>query len=512
MTSLKKNIAFNFIGQFYVGFIGIITLPLYLNLLGAEAYGLIGVFTLLQAWMQILDLGFSPTLSRQIAASKSTTSKNSTDIRTLLKSLEFIFSITAMAAALSIYLASDWVAQEWLSTQEIQNSIVSNCIMVMGLIIAIRWPVTLYRGGINGYEQQPWQNIANIIITTLRFPASLALIWAGIIDIYGYFIFQLVISLIEMTAFKIKINSLLPPKTKNCPFFSPSAIREVLPFAASSAYIGALWVLVTQLDKLILTSILPLNEYGYFSLAATISSAIIVLSGPLSTAILPRMTSQLSLGNTSDMLNIYRLSTRFLTCIIAPVVLVIAIYPYELIQLWANNTEASSWAKDVLPLFVIGNGLLAIGSFQSYLQYAYGNISLNVKYNTISSILAIPAIYYSATNYGAIGAGYTWIAFRLITLVIWTPFVHKKLAPGIHTKWITFDVFIPIASSAIFTSILSSIPHESLDESRALGCIYLATLTVSSIVFSLILNFPREAKKLFTQVILESRTRKAHPE
>ncbi len=65
--SLKKNTIANFIGLGYTTIIGIVVLPFYLQYLGAEAFGLIGFFIALQAWLQLFDMGTSPMLSRQAA-------------------------------------------------------------------------------------------------------------------------------------------------------------------------------------------------------------------------------------------------------------------------------------------------------------------------------------------------------------------------------------------------------------------------------------------------------------
>ena len=65
--SIKRNSIANYIGQSYTILIGIVITPLYLQYLGAEAYGLVGFFALMQAWMSLLDMGLSPTLGRQVA-------------------------------------------------------------------------------------------------------------------------------------------------------------------------------------------------------------------------------------------------------------------------------------------------------------------------------------------------------------------------------------------------------------------------------------------------------------
>ena len=45
--SLKRNIVASYASQAYVTLIGIIILPLYIKYMGAEAFGLVGFFTML---------------------------------------------------------------------------------------------------------------------------------------------------------------------------------------------------------------------------------------------------------------------------------------------------------------------------------------------------------------------------------------------------------------------------------------------------------------------------------
>jgi O-antigen/teichoic acid export membrane protein len=53
--SLKKNVIFNTSGQIYTTLIALIMLPLYIKYMGAEAYGLIGFFSIIQSIFAILD-------------------------------------------------------------------------------------------------------------------------------------------------------------------------------------------------------------------------------------------------------------------------------------------------------------------------------------------------------------------------------------------------------------------------------------------------------------------------
>ena len=65
--SVRRNAIANFVGQGWTALIGLAFIPIYIRLLGIEAYGLVGVFAVLQSWLAILDLGLTPTLSREMA-------------------------------------------------------------------------------------------------------------------------------------------------------------------------------------------------------------------------------------------------------------------------------------------------------------------------------------------------------------------------------------------------------------------------------------------------------------
>ena len=65
-TSLKSNIIANFVGNGWGAIISIIFVPIYLKYIGAEGYGLIGIFASLQVVLSLLDSGLSTTLNKEI--------------------------------------------------------------------------------------------------------------------------------------------------------------------------------------------------------------------------------------------------------------------------------------------------------------------------------------------------------------------------------------------------------------------------------------------------------------
>lgn len=493
MSTVKNNVIFNYIGRIYVSLVGILIFPLYLRHLGAEGYGLVGFFTLLQGGMQLLDLGLSPTLSREVARLRTLPSRAS-QLRTIVRSLELIFVVIAVLTTVPLFLARHWIATNWLSIQDLNLGLVSTCIGIMTLMLGIRWLAALHRSGINAYEQQVWMNVTNIIFATLRFPGSLLLIIATDGDLLVFFAYQLILAVIEQMTITLKFHRLLPKTKQAIAWFSTEEVRRIAPFALSVGYTGGVGIFIGQLDKLVLSKVLPLAQYGYYTLVVSVAAGIMTLAWPVSTAILPRLTALLYSNSQTEMLALYCKSTRFVVCIIAPITLVLAFFPRQVIYIWTGDATAADWVAPILPLFVLASGLLAIAAFQYYLQYAYGQLKLHVQSNTVLAALSTPAVIYAAFTYGPIGVGYVWVGLNLIALLFWTPYVHKVFAPGLHLNWLLKDVVPPIGITVLLVAMPVYLLKNHFPDDRLYGLLVIASTTAFVTAITLAASFNSEIR------------------
>ena len=448
--SVKGNSIANYIGQSYQFLIGVTVTPLYLGFLGADSYGLVGFFALLQAWMGLLDMGLVPTLGRQ-AAFASGVDNGFEFFKRLLKSLELIFLGLAILIIVSIFLASEWIATSWVTSKILPTETIVYCIKLMGVMIGLRWYAALYRSGINGLEDQVWLNAANIAIITLKFLGALFLLSFISNDISRFFEYQLFIGLVEVLVLLVRFYRKLPAtKISLCSVsFNWQAVKSVAPFSLSIAYTSGIWILVTQSDKLILSGVLNLSEFGYFSLVALVAGSITTLSGPISKAILPRMTTLFAQGKIEEMTLVYRQASHIVTLISFSVAMIFGLFSEKLLYAWTGDTKAAEWGAEVLLWFALGNGALAIEAFQYYLQSAFGQLRLHVIGSSISAVIQLPIIFWAAINYGVYGAGIAWFSIRIIWFIWWTPIIHNKFLPGFHLQWL-FKEILPIIVTITF--------------------------------------------------------------
>lgn len=441
--SLKKNIIANYASQLYVTGVGILILPLYIKYMGAEAYGLVGFFTMLQAWFAVLDLGLTPTIGRETARYFGG-SMSALAYRQLFRALSVIFVFVAVLGGGVLFVFAEQIASHWLHIATLDLREVLIAVQIMAISVALRWLGGLYRGVITGAERLVWLSGFNTIIATLRFIAVFATM-----NIFGYtplvfFLHQLIVVLIEIIGLYCKATSLLPKKNALTQSigWSIKPISPLLKFALTIAFTSSVWVFVTQTDKLILSAILPLAEYGYFTLAVLVASAIMIVSGPVSSAIMPRMANLHAQAKRKEMLQVYRNATQVVSVLAGTASLVIAFYPKQLLLAWTGDLILAEAVAPILRLYALGNALLAVGAFPYYLQYALGNLRFHLFGNALMVVFLIPSIIWAATHFGGVGAGYAWLGMNLIYFIVWVSYVHHNLVPNLHLSWLFKDVIL----------------------------------------------------------------------
>lgn len=496
--SLKANVVSNYVSQIYVSVVGILILPLYIKYMGAEAYGLVGFFTMLQAWFSLLDLGLTPTIARETARYHGG-SMSALHYRQLFRALSVIFLAIAIIGGTSLWLIAAPLADKWLQIKTLDLNVVIVAVQIMAISVALRWMGGLYRGVITGSERLVWLSCFTAVIATLRFPAVFITMWW-----YGYtptvfFVHQLAVAIFEVLGLYLMSNRLQPKLDSGMTIgWGIKTVKPVLKFSLTIAFTSSVWVLVTQTDKLILSGILPLAEYGFFTLAVLVAGGVMILSAPISTVIMPRMVRLHTEGKDDEMIQVYRSATQLVSVVAGSASLTIAFFAEQLLYTWTGDRVIATNTASILSLYALGNGVLAVSAFPYYLQYALGNLRYHLVGNLVTVIILIPAIILAAYEYGGVGAGWVWLGINSLYLIFWVGFVHHKFVPGLHRSWLIKDILGIYTPVIILFFIFNNctIEYETRMESLSLlvvlSFLAIVVATISSSIVRGLVN-----KKLF---------------
>ncbi|WP_234484872.1 lipopolysaccharide biosynthesis protein [Noviherbaspirillum pedocola] len=450
---MKKNILASWVSQVYVSVAGMLMVPFYLRYMGTEAYGLVGFFAMLQVWFQLMDLGLTQTMSREAARFRGG-AIDALSLRRLLRSLEALFLLVAIAGALAIGLAAPRIASDWLQARHIDIDEVRYAAVLMGMLVALRWVSGLYRGVISGFEALVWLNACNAAIATARFMLVIPLLMLVGGTPRVFFNFQLVVAVLELGLLVWQTYRLLPQAGSAPLRWDWRALGGLLKFSMGVAFTSTIWVAMTQLDKLMLSKLLPLDDYGVFTLAVLIASAVTLIATPITSALQPRMAQVAASGRAEELIGLYRRGTQIVGLIAAPAMLVLVCFPEQVLGIWTGNAAVAASAAPILQLYAFGNGVLAFGAFPYYLQFARGELRLHVIGNVLFLVILLPALIWAAQRYGALGAGYAWAISNLAYFLLWIPLVHRRFMRGSHFDWLLHDVAAVVAPPTVAAFML----------------------------------------------------------
>jgi O-antigen/teichoic acid export membrane protein len=445
--SLKKNVLANYLGQAWTALMSLAFVPLYIKYLGMESYGLIGIFTLLQAWLTLLDMGMTPTLNREM--SRYTAGAHSAQsIRDLLRTVEYICVAIAIFLCSLLWLCAPWLSKHWLQTEKISSEQLAQAISVMGLVIALRFIEGIYRGAIVGLQKQVWLNVAGALLATLRsVGAVLVLIWiAPTIELF--FLWQGAVSVITIIALIIATYRHLPI-SNHVAQFSLLQLKAIWRFAGGMMAITLLSLLLTQVDKIILSRLLSLEMFGYYTLAGILAGTLSQLITPITQAYTPRFTELITQGDTAGLIIIYHQSAQIISILIIPAAIILILFGKNLLVLWTGNPLLAENVAPLLAILALGTLLNGFMLIPFMLTVAYGWTKFAMYINAVAVILLVPSMILASLHYGAMGAASIWLILNAAYVFIGIHFLYSRLLVTEKWRWYGKDLFLPMLGSVV---------------------------------------------------------------
>ena len=455
MSALGKNVMANYVGAVVTALMTIAFVPLYIRYLGIEAYGLIGVFALLQGCLSLLDLGIAPALSREFAQDDSAPGAIGR-LRDLLRSAEILVACVAATMGLLSWATSNWLAVHWLMAASLAPADVAQAFAIMGSIIGLRVVENIYRSVLIGRQQQVRLNLVVTLMATLRGAGAALVLTQFSSTIQAYFCWQLMVSVVSVAAFCGMAYSVLPSAPQSARF-SLAALRNTWRFAAGALAIAVLSVALTHVDKLLLSRLLTLQAFGLYSFAVVVAQTPLGLVGPIAQASFPRFVQLWSLGRSEELTRLYHTSAQLVTVLLGSVTVMLVVFGRAALAVWTQDASLSAQTYSIAAVLALGSLMNGLMTIPYYLQMSSGWTGLSVRANLIALLIVVPALWLLVPAYGPIGAAWVWFGLNAGYLVVVVPIMHRRLLAGEQGGWYVQDVILPLLAATGVAVLLRAV-------------------------------------------------------
>jgi O-antigen/teichoic acid export membrane protein len=475
-VSLKRNVVANYLGQGWRALMGLAFVPLYIKYLGIESYGLIGLFAILQAWLELLDLGMRPALGREMA--RFTAGAHDADsIRDLLRTVEVIATGIATVLALGIWAGSRWIASDWLSSHNLPTDMVARAIALMGAVVGLRFIEALYVSSLVGLQRQELESVVTSTLATVRGVGALAVLAWVAPTITAYFVWQAGISIVTVMIFASLVHRVLPPASRPARF-SWRPLLAIWRFAAGMTAISVLAILLTQVDKILMTKLLPLQVFAYYALAAVVANGLFMVTAPISAAFYPRFTELATLKDEATLRVLYHKGSQMVAVLTGSAAVILILFANRIVLLWTRNPALTEHVAPLVAVLAFGTMLNALMAMPYQLQLAYGWTTLAIRVNITAVCVLVPIILWAVPAYGAIGAAWAWVLLNLGYVLVTISFMHRRLLREEKWRWYRQDVALPIMAGALVGLMFRFVLPSDLGKAGTLTGLLIASAAV----------------------------------
>lgn len=429
--------------------------PVYIKYLGVEAYGLLGFYAIMQAGFVLLDMGLLPALAREMSRIGAEKESEVLALRDTLRSIETIVLVFSVVVCFGIFFASWWLASRWLQSSQLPIADVSNAITLMGIVAATRFVEGIYRSSLAGMQRQVAFNILNSILATIRGFGAIAVLAFLSSTIQAFFIWQITVSFLSLATLAWATYSYLPLAERSGRF-SFEALSRISKFAGGMVGITFLSLLLTQSDKILLSKLLSLSDFGYYSFSAAVASSLSVFVGPITQAWYPRLVQLHSIDNPNELARTYHQGAQLVSVFLGSSSLVVILFSQTILELWTQDIELARKASTLLSILALGNLLHYTMHFPYYAQLAHGVTGLTIRMNLVLVLIVVPAILVCTPRYGVLGAACIWLILNCGYFLIGSHFFYMKVLPHEKWNWYLYDVLQPLVGCTLVLVTLKS--------------------------------------------------------
>ncbi len=451
MAKFKPNIIFNTLGNAWLGILTLAVTPFQVHFLGVEAYGFVGLISILQVLLGTLDLGISATVTKVVSSDYSNGRMASSDAVNTASSVYWV--IAFFISALLWWNASKF-ASFWLSRTQLDSSTVELGVQIIAVYLGLRWPVAFYAGVISGLQRMDILNAIKAGVHTLRLVGGVIVLFFGA-DLVLFLVWFAASSAVELLVYAT-VTYRLFPALRRWPLFSLTSFRDIWKYSAAMNLIALTALVLSQADRLSVTKFLSLEDLGFFSIAYSAASAISLLQSAINSASFPAFSQSFSAGQHTELLSRYGKASQIMGLFVALPCFALIFFGHEILQLWIS-TRVADEAAVTMAWLALGFFFNATVSNAYTAAVACDQPGLPLKINLLALMFYLPGLYWLVNHYGINGAAAAYAGLNAYYLFTLLPLVQARVMKRGTGLWLRANLlpFLLVGAGAFgFAKIL----------------------------------------------------------
>ncbi len=336
-NNLRKNVSISYISLMIISVIGFISVPLLIDYMGTEIYGIWVLGFSLVSYLMLSNFGIPVSATALMAKTLSERVKKRIFFNSfvLLLLVSFLFGLLIYILD-SIY--GDWV--KVLGNIKDEHLNIANSILMMMLIgFLIRLPFQLAFSAFSAYQKLFWSKAYETLIIVVNFCVLIVSIILKI-DIQIFVFLTVFINLvINVMAFIHAKYSFFEIKTKENTVFSKKYMKIISNHSLSFFYIGIAATIVWTTDNIVIAHMFTMTDVAIYSVAFKLFTTAFLVFTTISGVMFPLYGKYYAERNWNKINEIYNLNLSILPAISVLIWIGGILFSHEIILIWTGEEE-----------------------------------------------------------------------------------------------------------------------------------------------------------------------------
>jgi O-antigen/teichoic acid export membrane protein len=243
-------------------------------------------------------------------------------------------------------------------------------------------------------------------------------------------------------------------------------------------------LVLTQLDKVILSKTLELESYGQYMLATMAANSLYILIVPIFNVTFPRFSALVAQHNQNELLAQYRSASALLATLLFPLAMFLILLAQPLIRLWTGNEGLSGDVAPLMSVLLLASALHGVMHMPYALMLAHGETKSMFAIYIALIMIMVPLTSTLSILYGVTGGAFAQLLLFMLYLFVGIWVTHRRCFKGHAAVWLTKDVGVPLGLSVLVGLIgytVMPILQGSIFGAMLVGMLLWLTATLSSI-------------------------------
>jgi O-antigen/teichoic acid export membrane protein len=397
--SLSRNTLFNFVGQAVPLLVAVLAIPFIVRGLGVERFGLLSIAWVAPEYLIFFDLGLARAATKYVAEAIGLGHKDQisrvawTALRAQL--------VLGLLGALGVFGIASFLTQNVLNVPAALEAEAK----AMFQIVALSIPLVLVSGTLTGVlaagQRFDLINIVNMSVNVANFVLTLVgvLYWNWrLTEIVALLVFSRLLAVVFQYRLCIGVF----------PFFRRSRFdllefRTLLSFGGWVTVSGVVVPILLYLDRFIIGASMTMAAVAYYAIPYETITKLWIIPASLVLTLFPAFSTLTGQGETKQIEWLLIRSTKLILLTLGPIVVVLAAFSREILQVWLGMdfAQQSTLAFQILAMGILLNCVVPI---QYALLHAVGRPDLTAKVHLVQLPVYSVLLWWLVGLWGITGA------------------------------------------------------------------------------------------------------------